>query len=142
MNSSSFDDAFYYENAGFENYEATTYEPGPWMMIGVCLYSLISVLVFLPLSVMLGKACRKMKHSKKSFSSMKKKNDSASTIGANMLGEQEDDDRQHDGRILVLDDLLIKKTAGSEEETDSISFEKVADLEKQVDPQKVRGFAN
>jgi hypothetical protein len=53
----------YYQYAGFENYEASTTDPGPWMVIGVCLYSISCVLVFLPISVFIGKKCRKLRES-------------------------------------------------------------------------------
>ncbi len=47
------DDAYYYYY-GFENYVATTIDTGPWMLIGVSVYSFCCLLV-LPIMVKIGK---------------------------------------------------------------------------------------
>eukprot|EP00521_Asterionellopsis_glacialis_P013049 CAMPEP_0195293792 /NCGR_PEP_ID=MMETSP0707-20130614/13354_1 /TAXON_ID=33640 /ORGANISM="Asterionellopsis glacialis, Strain CCMP134" /LENGTH=987 /DNA_ID=CAMNT_0040354587 /DNA_START=164 /DNA_END=3127 /DNA_ORIENTATION=+ len=48
-----YDDA-YTDDDGFVDYIATTTDPGPWMLISVCIYS-ISCLLILPILVVLGK---------------------------------------------------------------------------------------
>jgi len=45
-------DDYYYD--GFVNYVPKTHDPGPWMLIGVCIYSICCVLI-LPVLVILGK---------------------------------------------------------------------------------------
>ncbi len=44
---------YYSDYYDYEGYEAKTNDPGPWMLIGVCLYSVLCV-VLLPLLVMWG----------------------------------------------------------------------------------------
>ena len=39
---------------GFDDYVPKTHDPGPWMLIGVCIYSIFCVLI-LPVLVILGK---------------------------------------------------------------------------------------
>jgi len=47
----SSDDEYYYY--GFDNYVPKTQDPGPWMLIGVCIYSIFCVLI-LPVLVIVG----------------------------------------------------------------------------------------
>jgi hypothetical protein len=44
----------YYTDDGFSSYEITSIDPGPWMLIGICIYSLVCVLV-LPILVFYGR---------------------------------------------------------------------------------------
>ncbi len=43
-----------YYDEGFENYEADTRDPGPWMLIGICMYSVFCVF-FLSILVQSGR---------------------------------------------------------------------------------------
>jgi hypothetical protein len=48
---------------GFSDYVPTTTDPGPWMLLGVSLYS-ISCVLFLPICVFVGKRRRKKSQAK------------------------------------------------------------------------------
>jgi hypothetical protein len=115
----------YYNGNSFENYEATTYEPGPWMMIGVCLYSVMCVAVFLPLSVFVAKLCRKQKKDIKFYAL---KHD-----GTTVLAKTEDDQ----GIVLSISrDDTQNESYDSDDDLNSI------DLEKQVDSKHVSTYFN
>ena len=47
-------DEDYYTDDGFSSYEITSIDPGPWMLIGICIYSFVCVLV-LPILVFYGR---------------------------------------------------------------------------------------
>jgi len=53
MVSAEDDDDYYYYYDGFDNYVPKTIDPGPWMLIGVSVYSLICIIV-LPFFVVIG----------------------------------------------------------------------------------------
>lgn len=47
-------DDYYGDDDGFDNYIPNSVDPGPWMLIGVCLYSVFCI-VILPIIVFLGR---------------------------------------------------------------------------------------
>lgn len=53
MVSTQDEDSYDYFDDGFDNYEPKTIAPGPWMLIGVSIYSILCV-VILPFLVVLG----------------------------------------------------------------------------------------
>ncbi len=48
------DDYYYGDDDGFDNYEAKTTDPGPWFLIGVCIYSFVCIMM-LPILIVFGK---------------------------------------------------------------------------------------
>lgn len=61
---SYYTDDYYYYSEGFDNYDRTSIDPGPYMMISVSLYSLLCVLV-LPFAVRIAKRREEKKSKKK-----------------------------------------------------------------------------
>ena len=56
------DDDYYYE--GFDNYVPKTVDPGPWMLIGVSVYSLLCIII-LPFLVVIGNRRERRRMEKK-----------------------------------------------------------------------------
>ena len=56
------DDEYYYE--GFDNYVPKTIDPGPWMLIGVSVYSLFCIII-LPFLVVIGNSRDRRRMEKK-----------------------------------------------------------------------------
>jgi len=56
------DDDYYYE--GFDNYVPKTIDPGPWMLIGVSVYSLFCIII-LPFLVVIGNSRDRRRMEKK-----------------------------------------------------------------------------
>jgi hypothetical protein len=121
----SIDDDGYYQD-GFENYVATTTDPGSWMMIGVCLYSISCVLVFLPISVLVGKRCKKQR----------KKNIQLSTSnGVTPVISNKD----NCGGVRHVSDVVVESSTSKEKNNDESSdhLESI-DLESKVVFENVR----
>jgi len=53
----------YYAEEGFRNYVPSTTDPGPWMLFGVCIYSLCCILC-LPICVLFSKKRRKRRQNR------------------------------------------------------------------------------
>jgi len=53
----------YYAEEGFRNYVPSTTDPGPWMLFGVCIYSLCCI-ICLPICVLFSKKKRKRRQNR------------------------------------------------------------------------------
>lgn len=143
MNSSYIDDHYYDTSDGFKNYEPNTSDPGPWMTIGVCLYSIMCVLVFLPLSVVVGKMCTKrITRSSNDVSILNKKktntnNSSISSLFVVKTKTSGDDDCPSCDGIEIHSGYLMQQSRQHEKKNSKKTLDKTIDLEEQVNSLKV-----
>jgi hypothetical protein len=135
------DDLSYYDTSsdGFKNYEANTYDPGPWMTTGVCLYSIMCVLVFLPLSVVVGKMCTKTRITRSSndvYALNKKKTNSNSSISSLFFVRTktsgDDDCPSSYGIEIHSRDLMQQSSRQHEKQNSKEPSDETIDLEEEV----------
>jgi hypothetical protein len=83
MASSATDD--YYGDDGFDNYIPKTVDPGPWMLIGVCLYSIFCV-ILLPILVVIGQKLDDRKLDRKAWEEVDDSTPDEASVGSNEEG--------------------------------------------------------
>jgi hypothetical protein len=112
-----FDDDYYYDS--FENYEETTTDPGPWMLVGTVSYSACCVLL-LPLLVMVSKSCQRKKAPKitsgrdleMTATNSEHKTQLGNSPSADQVYESNKDEIYHaSSQNMVLNDAMEQKTS-------------------------------
>jgi len=92
----------YYAEEGFSNYVPSTTDPGPWMLFGVCIYSLFCI-VCLPICVLFAKKRRKRRKEKAVKFNEIIANFSDKSIGPELEEVEEEDAGDFDNMSGVID---------------------------------------